>query len=435
MIGIADLDAEVMQLVQRLFARGRRHPCQGADVGVISLEEVVHQLDRLGFRFRREIFCDVILAQCFAHCVVEQMRRARRAWELLGHALQRRAVEGKIFVVERLGQEGRVGVQVMRGQIVTPHCDGRLGKNLRQFRKRGFFGDDNLAFARRCGGRDSRSLEIGVPRELRRQRLELRKGHRIVDLVLVAAVFVRPIGLCHLGFKIEDALRALVGIAVAGQREHRGKMLLVGIPVGRECRVVLQIIIAVGHPETGLSQVDRVGIRILFIDTDTAAHRPVELQARVAHRGRNIVQRLEARDISEILLRRGEALRIDLLLIEERVIEIAQFLFVVGELIVGSGIERRRDFVHPRFAEDPQILERAGARAIRRNNGALVPGAVDEHEKVVARLDALIHSAEFDAPGTVLRVVCRRIGERGRCAESDARRAQKGGEHDGIASH
>ena len=78
---------------------------------------------------------------------------------------------------------------------------------------------------------------------------------------------------------------------------------------------------------------------------------------------------------------RLETVRVDLFLVEERVIEIAQFFLVLGELAIGFRIERLGNFVHARFAEDAQVLERAGGRTIGRDDRFGVPGAVDEHEK------------------------------------------------------
>ena len=178
-------------------------------------------------------------------------------------------------------------------------------------------------------------------------------------------------------------------------------MRLVGVACLGKLGVVAQIVVAIGHAEARLAEIDRIGVRVLVVDADAEADRSVELQARIADRGGHIVQRLQMRDHVEVGFRCGDPLRVELLLIDEAVVKIAQLLLFDGQRIVGLRFERRHDLLHALFAQDAQVLEGAGGGAIGRNLRGLVPATAGVHEKIVTRLHALVHGGRIETPGPV----------------------------------
>ena len=199
-------------------------------------------------------------------------------------------------------------------------------------------------------------------------------------------------------FEVVDGLRALVGILGAGERQHLRQMDAVGVARGGERLVVAQIIVAIRHAETGRREADHIDVRVLCVGPDAVAEQAVTGAARRGHRLRHFDRRLQMREVVEIVFRRCEAARIDLLGVDERVVEIAQLLFFRRQRRVGLGFDIVRDIAHPLFAEDQEILERARAGAVGRDFRRLEPVAVHIEEEVVAGLHALVHAREVDAP-------------------------------------
>ena len=145
MIGVADLQHVVVQLLERLLACGRRHPVERLDVRLVRLQQIRDQKLRLRFGLRREVFGNIELAERLTHSIVEQLHAACSAIELLRFALKDCAIEGKIRVIEFLRQIRRKAVQIANRQIIAPDGQWRLGENLCERWESGFLRHDQCA--------------------------------------------------------------------------------------------------------------------------------------------------------------------------------------------------------------------------------------------------------------------------------------------------
>ena len=187
-----------------------RHPGQRLDVGLIGLQQVVHQRVGLGLGFRREIARDIQLAQRLAHQAVQQMHAAGLAVELLGAAAPAPCRRSEIQVVEAAWADR------------PRRCAGNAPSDNRA-RSRPACGLKMLASGAKAdfsatitmrslpSGRVQRECCLRPGRHPRRnrgaRRLQRRNRHGIVDLVLVAAVGAVPLHLGDLGFQRQHACR------------------------------------------------------------------------------------------------------------------------------------------------------------------------------------------------------------------------------------
>ena len=410
MIGISDLGRELVDLLERfLFGLGA-HPIERLDIRLIGFEQVRDQQVRFGLGLGRKIFRDIELAQRFADRSVEEMDAAGLAVELFGVSAQDLAVEIEIRVVETLGQIGGDVVEVMNREVIAPDRDRRFGKDLSELRESRLLRDDDHPLALGALERYVGLLEIDVPGEIGGQFQEIRDRHRIVGLGAVATVGAVPLDLGDLGFESEHCIRALFGIRRSNQRQHGREELLVGIARGDDRLVVLQVIVAVGHSEAGLIQVDGIGLGVLIVRFDVERIDAAGRETWGGHDPGDVGFGLEARDVLQILFGRLQPVLLDLSLVGEGIVEIAQLLLLGRQILVGLGFERSDDRLHGVLALDREIEERAGLRAVGGDFRRLEPLAVHIVEEVVARLDAWIDRGKVDAPVADSRLAAIRLG-------------------------
>src|SRR5205823_6975226 len=84
--------------------------------------------------------------------------------------------------------------------------------------------------------------------------------------------------------------------------------------------------------------------------------------------------------------------------------QIADFALFWVEAGARLRFEAGDDLLHAVFAEDLQILERAGARPVGWDDGRLQPIAVAVEEKIIARFHASVHGGNIDTPAAELGV-------------------------------
>ena len=218
----------------------------------------------------------------------------------------------------------------------------------------------------------------GVPGEIRRQGLQRRDRHGIVDLVLVAAVGAVPGHFGDFGFQRQDAVGARLDIAHPRQRHHVGEIFAIGV-AGLDDRLVAgQVIVAVGHAQPALAEIDRiiVGILVVHPDADIVDAHGGELDR--AHGAGDIVQGLQAGQIIQILLHRRQAARFDRGGVDKGVIEIAQLALFAASAPASGFFSRSATMVLSRSSlricrswKEP-VWERSGG-----NGGGRQPLAVD----------------------------------------------------------
>ena len=344
-----------------------------------------------------------------AEAVVDQMHRAGVAWKLLRLATQNLAVEIEIGVVEGFGQIGRHVVQVMHRQEIAPYGNRRRGEQLGEPGERGVLAHDDMAVTLRAFRGKTFGGEERAPREARRIGREFGFRHRVVGFVRVSALDRGPMDLRDPGFQSEHRIAALLRILLAGQRQHRHEIFAIGIARLGEGGIVFQVIVAVRHAEAGLGDEHHILVRAFRVGVYEGAEEAVGRNGGIAHRARDIVRRFQRCEPGEVLLGRREAALFDLRGIHEGVIEIADFLLLIGELRIGLRFQPGHDVLHAFFAEDLQVLERSGGGAVRRDHRVLEPGAVGVVEEVVAGFYGFVHAGQIDAPGAE-GGLCRRLG-------------------------
>src|SRR5437762_163942 len=96
---------------------------------------------------------------------------------------------------------------------------------------------------------------------LDRKSTRLNSSHRCISYAV-------PLILHSFPTRRSSDLGASLSVADAGEREHSREIFLVRIARLREFLVVAQIVVAVGHTEPGLRQVDRILIGIFVVHAD-----------------------------------------------------------------------------------------------------------------------------------------------------------------------
>ena len=106
----------------------------------------------------------------------------------------------------------------------------------------------------------------------------------------------------------------------ARQGQHVDEVFLVGVAHGGQRFVVEQVIVAVGQAETGLAEIDRIGVGILVVDADPHIEDAFGAELDRAHGARHVGPGLEMGDVVEVGLYRRQTAILNLLLVEEGVV-------------------------------------------------------------------------------------------------------------------
>ena len=246
----------------------------------------------------------------------------------------------------------------------------------------------DLAFEPRRGA-------VAPPVVARRELLELGERHRVVGLHRVTVLDPGPLHARERGLQREDVLRARRGLRIAHHAQHRLHVDVIARAHLGELRViVLQVVVAVGHAQAALAEVDDVPGRILrvLVHVQVIGHgNPDPLVMR--DQGRKL--RLVANGVDPRELR-GERLqpeRLEPRLVHEARVEVghAARLRVGGRLAAlddgAQLVERLLDDLDPR----------AVLCLVGRNLGRIEPASVDVAIQVVLRTHGGIHVLQNDA--------------------------------------
>src|SRR5205814_7761206 len=96
------------------------HPARVADEVAIGCTQIANELVGLLLHLRSPMPRDIKLADGFAERPIEQPNAALPSLGLRRHALERLAIKTKVRVVERLGQELRMGADKLEGHPILP---------------------------------------------------------------------------------------------------------------------------------------------------------------------------------------------------------------------------------------------------------------------------------------------------------------------------
>ena len=232
---------------------------------------------------------------------------------------------------------------------------------------------------------------------------------RVVGLVDVLAVDHVGVRLGDLHLEVEDRLRLLLRIRVAGELEDVGDVGLVGRAIRRHVLVAGEVVLAVRHAQAALHQVADVLRRILQALRDEQAEQVLGVEvggvervgvcthagAEVAGQAGAVADRVHR---VQLRLQRGDAARLDAVLVHVGCVEVGDLAFVRAGLRIGL-LQPLHQVGQAllRLLEDVEAGAQAGA--VGRDLGGPLPGAVRVFVEVVAGLDRLVDAGEVDAGG------------------------------------
>ena len=393
LVRIADLDAEQLQLGQRLGAGFRAHPFQGLDARGHGAAQVLDQLLHLGAALRWEPAFDIKPAQRLAHHGLGEGDAATLAGALLGLAAQLPQAEGVVRVREPLRQQRRRLVHDVEGLPGLQRLDRRLGEGLGDQREGRVLRDDEAVMVAIAGG-----AQEGVPVHARRGGLKLGPAHWIVGAVAVAALGRGPVGLGDARLEGDDRVGRRRRILPSRHGQHLLDIGAVSDQLGRE--PLFQIVVPVRQAQAALAQIGLIDLRVAGVVIDEAAEdRSPGAAIGLAHQrrhGRVIVR--GAHGVQQRLYRR-RIRRLDRRHVHEAGVEVVDLGFVRPRRQALG----RRDFLdqrpHAVLGQLGQHVEGAVACAVRRDFQRVQEQAVGEPVEVVARRHRGVPSGHVEAPG------------------------------------
>lgn len=206
-------------------------------------------------------------------------------------------------------------------------------------------------------------------------------------------------------FRIRHRLCPCLGIgAFADQAQHGRDIRLIPRAHLVEFGTVLHIIIAIGHRDAALRDIDDIAFGRLFVLTHKHAEQATHaLALQLGHFGRK-------RGFVRRPLQRGkpgldgrDTARVNGRLIQIAGIKVTNLRPRLGSSFLKNGLGLRKAAVL-------QHVEHAKCRAVGRDFGLAQPAAARKSEKIVARLNAAVHAGGVKAIAANLGPICRGSG-------------------------
>ena len=295
------------------------HPFELIDRGGERGEQVGDELVHSRLGGGRVVSCDVGLAQHvpdrgfgLAQCALParpDLRRARdRAAVEVERALDHCGVEIRREVVDDA-----------HAQIVAPYRERHVAESTRQLLEVARLADDHGVVVG-----DAHHLQVARPVDRRSQLPGARQVERVVDLVDVAEVDVRPLRPGEPCLQGHDFRCRAGGVLVPGEREQVHDVLVVLVAHRDELGIIAQEIVPVRHAQAGLVGIDRVDVGPLGIRLDRHGNGIVDaedLQVReVIHQRRAA---LDGVDSTKLGVQRCEPKLLDSRFVHEARMEVA----------------------------------------------------------------------------------------------------------------
>ena len=428
-----------MRLLLGLLA----HPVQRVDRLAVGGQEILDQRFHAGLVLGRKVLVDVELADALADRVLDRGDRALPARPVLRNAAQRGAVEREVLVDVGLRQRRRGVAQQLPVEVLLPDRQRGRRQHLREAAEVGRLADNHgLQLAVEAGGLDPRGPVVA-----RRELGQLRQRLDVVGLDRIAVLDLGPLHLGQRGLEGDDVLGDLRRVLVAGDRRH---LLDVRLVLGQRVLhlgvVGLEVVVAVRQAEARLVEIDDVLGRVLRVLVHVRLVGHVDADGvEVRDQCGNLLLVLERGDLREVRLERLEPQLLDLGLVHEAVVEVADLL---GVGVAAGGLGRVFDDaaqLHLGVVGD--LVEAAVARLVGRDLEGVEPLAVLVTVEVVLLADGVVvergvdtgHQGRlgFGRGGGGSGFGLRRFGRlRAAGGEDDAGRAENGAEqvtiHEGF---
>ena len=219
---------------------------------------------RLGFR--REIPLCVKLADCLPQCSIRCGDRKLLAIRRLLCSRQNRAIEREMFAGDGLGQDCGIMFDQMKSEIVLPHVDAF------RFHQSGYAShcrrlpDREIMLSGKSGG-----FEIGFPVHARRLDAEIAALPGVVLLEYIGGIGIWSESLCDSALERQDACGPGRRVCNSRQCQHCRDVRLVLRAQRDHLRRGVEIVVAIGHPQTTLPQVDNIVLSVFeaLVDPQT----------------------------------------------------------------------------------------------------------------------------------------------------------------------
>ncbi len=243
---------------------------------------------------------------------------------------------------------------------------------------------------------------------------------------MLLAFLAGGVGARYRGFQRHHALGARLGLAVAGQPEHGGDVVLVLLAQLLHARAVVEVVGAVRHAQAALQQVDVVAARIgqalvdphpeqvlgVVIGHVQWIHVCAQGLAQSAHQAGAVLDRI---DFRQHRLDRCQSLALDGGFVHVGAVEVGDLARFALERLVGHELFDQLD--HAFVVRLGQRAHRAPRPLVGRDLGVGQPLAVGPAKEVVARLHRRARGLRVVMP-----VLPRRVG--GRDGEGGAAQRQ-----------
>ena len=408
---IADLRREHRELGARLLLGRRVHPRQTAEPRVHRGDDVGDQRVGLGLGVGGEISGDVQLADRLAERVGRRVDAALPPLLIDRGAAERGAAEGEAGVDEALRQQRCPAVERVEREIGLPRGEWLRRDQPGRAADRARVADDDARLRRHArGGQERRPRQPG---KVGRQR-----GGRfgVVGLVDLPPFDPAPLDRGELRLEVVDLLRPGGGVGDIGEGEELRDIRLILRPHLGELRVLgVEVIVAVGHPQPALAEIDaeHVGVLQVLPQPDGDRHLDAVAVELAEHRRQRVpvAQRVDRRELRHD---RIEPLRLDRRGIHEAGVIVADLARLAARR--GIGARRRLDQpAGPHLAQVTEDVEHAERRAIVGNDEPVLVRPVGEAAEIVAWRHAAVHAGGVEAEVAVGRLVGggERAGEEG----------------------
>ena len=338
------------------------------------------------------MFFDVQLPERIAEIAVDHADAAfpARARQLL--ARQHRAEKIEAGIVERLAEIRRGRGDVPGDEPRLPRAEGHARHHRGEGLEEGRLREDH-------GGRSVDALRLRPRRPVEPGHLgrQLAQREPRVGRADVAVLGFGPLNLRELGLQGEHGPGVVRRGSASAEREDAFEILLVPGANRRQCRIVREVIVAIGQQGPALEHADDGWSGVERVDAGGAAERPAGGDRRqVARLGRQIARRLDRVDPAQLGLDRGGAELLEARLVHDAGVEI-------GDLLGGRSarpVRTRGDLFDDRAQIEVGAVgdlgERAVADAIAGHRDARQPAAVDMAIQIVLGRDGTIEAGDID---------------------------------------
>ncbi len=240
------------EFFQRFLFGRLVHPFERLDSIAQRRFQIVDQLERTRFCFRREIFRHVKFAERFPDGLVGRNHDAFPARLDLFRAAQSRIVEIEVLVHEVFRELGGGGVDKVPAQISFPIVDRGVRESCA-----GDFEEVRLMNVDVARLDKIDFFEVIGPVPIRRERLQVGLRHFVVVFLRIAQFDAGARGLRKRSFQRENLFRVLARgrLRFAEQRQHLRDMIDILVAQLLRSIVRFRVVIAVRHAESALNNI------------------------------------------------------------------------------------------------------------------------------------------------------------------------------------